>query len=172
MPDHVPPPRRHQQRGQRQQRPCPQGRIAYARRHRVELEGARSVNGVGYHGSRLTKDSRREIVWQCLWRYRFCAMVRPDDCVLDLGAGYGEFINAAVARRRIAVDSWEGFSAHLAVGVEHRVGSVTSLDFLDDGSVDFAFASNVFEHLTRAELQLTLDALRPKLSARGTLTIV
>lgn len=130
------------------------------------------MNGAGYHGSRLTKDSRREIVWQCLWHYRFSAMVRPDDCVLDLGAGYGEFINSVVARRRIAVDSWDGFAAHLATGIEHRVGSVTSFDFLEDGSVDFAFASNLFEHLTRPELQQTLDALRPKLSGRGTLTIV
>lgn len=130
------------------------------------------MSGSGYHGSRLTPDSRREIVWQSLWRYRFGAMVRPDDCVLDLGAGYGEFINAVVARRRIAVDTWSGFPAHLAAGIEYRVGSVTSLDFLDDGCVDFAFASNVFEHLTRVEFQQTLDALRPKLSARGTLTIV
>ena len=130
------------------------------------------MNGSGYHDSRFTKDGRREIVWQCLWRYRFSAMVDPGDCVLDLGAGYGDFINAVAARRRIAVDAWDGFSAHLAPGVEHQVGNITELDFLDDGAVDFAFASNVFEHLTRAELAGALAALRPKLSARGTLTIV
>jgi len=130
------------------------------------------MNRADYHGSRLTEDRRREILWQCLWRYRFSAMVAPDDCVLDLGAGYGDFINAAVARRRIAVDVWDGFPAHLAPGIEHRVGSVTDLDFIADGAVDFAFASNVFEHLTRDEFAMTLAALRRKLSARGTLTIV
>jgi hypothetical protein len=127
---------------------------------------------IDYHGSRLVEDDRREVVWQSLWRYRFSAMVRPDDCVLDLGAGYCNFINCVVARRRIAIDSWEGFPAHLAPGIEHRVGSVTNLDFLDDGAVDFAFASNLFEHLTKDEFSTTLDALRSKLSERGTLTIM
>ena len=64
------------------------------------------------------------------------------------------------------------FPANLATGIEHQVGSVTDLDFLDDGAVDFAFASNLFEHLTHDEFRMTLDALRPKLSRQGTLTIL
>ena len=127
---------------------------------------------VDYHGSRLTADNRRDVLWQSLWRYCFRAMVQPDDCVLDLGAGYGNFINCVVARRRIAVDAWAGFAAHLAPGVEHRVGNITDLDFLNDGAVDFAFASNVFEHLTQDDFSTVLRALRRKLSERGTLTIV
>lgn len=127
---------------------------------------------VDYHNSRLVADARRDVLWQSLWRYCFSAMVRPDDCVLDLGAGYCNFINSVVARRRIAVDSWAGFPANLAPGIEHQVGSVTNLDFLDDGAVDFAFASNLFEHLTHDEFKMALDALRPKLSTIGTLTIL
>lgn len=130
------------------------------------------MTGVDYHNSRLVADARRDVLWQSLWRYCFSAMVRSDDCVLDLGAGYCNFINSVVARRRIAIDAWEGFPAHLAPGIEHHVGSVTNLDFLDDGAVDFAFASNLFEHLTQDEFRVTLDALRPKLSATGTLTIL
>ena len=99
-------------------------------------------------------------------------MVRPGDCVLDLGAGYGNFINSVVARRRIAVDAWDGFPAHLAPGIEHNVGSVTDLEFLEDSAVDFAFASNLFEHLTKDDFSTVLAALRGKLSASGTLTIV
>jgi len=99
-------------------------------------------------------------------------MVRPDDCVLDLGAGYCNFINSVVARRRIAVDAWEGFPAHLDPEIEHKVGSVTDLGFLDDDAVDFAFASNLFEHLTKDDFSMVLAALRRKLSANGTLTIV
>jgi SAM-dependent methyltransferase len=125
-----------------------------------------------YHRSRLPPDKRRDVLWETLWRYYFSAMVDPDDCVLDLGAGYGNFINAAVARRRIAIDAWDGFPAHLAPGIEHKVGSVADLEFLDDGAVDFAFASNLFEHLTRDDFSAVLAALRRKLSAKGTLTIV
>jgi hypothetical protein len=125
-----------------------------------------------YHGSRLVADDRRDVLWKSLWRYRFSAMVGQDDCVLDLGAGYCNFINAVVARRRIAVDSWADFPAHLAPGIEHKVSSVTNLDFLEDGAVDFAFASNLFEHLTKDDFAIALEALHRKLSQRGTLTIV
>ena len=125
-----------------------------------------------YHGSRLPEDARRDVLWRALWIHKFAAMVGADDCVLDLGAGYGNFSNAAVARRRVAVDSWPGFLRHLAPGVEGHVGGVTDLDFLDDGAVDFCFASNLFEHLTQADFSHVLESLRRKLSTRGTLTIV
>ena len=126
----------------------------------------------GYHETRLPHDPKREIVWRALWRYRFSAMVAPSDCVLDLGCGYGSFINAVQARRRIAVDAWDGFTAYLEPGIEATVGGVSDLRFLNDSSVDFAFASNLFEHLTRDDLQAVLDGLRPKLTAKGTLTLV
>ena len=125
-----------------------------------------------YHGSRLPEDKRRDVLWTALWRYRFSAMVDAGDAVLDLGAGYCNFINSVTARRRIAVDAWADFPRHLAPGIEHNVGSVTDLDFLQDGSVDFAFASNLFEHLTQADFSVVLQALRRKLSVQGNLTIV
>jgi len=130
------------------------------------------MTGDNYHESRLVPDQRRDVLWAILWRYCFSTMVKQTDCVLDLGSGYGNFINTVVARRRIAVDTWEGFPTHLASGIEHRVGSVTDLDFLDDGIIDFAFASNLFEHLTHEEFSTVLITLRRKLAKNGTLTIV
>jgi SAM-dependent methyltransferase len=126
----------------------------------------------GYHESRLTADPKRDLVWQALWRYHFSRFVHQDDCVLDLGCGYGSFINQVVARRRIALDSWKGFPAFLAPGVEAVIGEVTELGFLPDSGVDFAFASNLFEHIPQSEFARVLDTLRGKLSARGTLTIL
>lgn len=126
----------------------------------------------GYHQSRLTSDPKRDVVWRALWRYHFRRLVSPDDCVLDLGCGYGSFINQVVARRRIAVDSWEDFPAFLAPGVEAVVGGVTDLGFLPDRGVDFAFASNLFEHVPRGDFARVLDTLRGKLSTRGTLNIL
>jgi SAM-dependent methyltransferase len=126
----------------------------------------------GYHASRFTADSRRNVLWRALWQYHFRWFVDPQDCVLDLGSGYGAFINEVVARRRIAVDTWADFPRFLAPGIEAVVGSVTELGFLEDGSVDFAFASNLFEHLRQADLATVLAALRRKLAAAGTLTIL
>ena len=136
------------------------------------MEAGSNVMLPDYHASRFVKDRRRAVLWQCLWRYRFSAMVDPNDCVLDLGAGYGDFINSVVARRRIAVDAWEDFPGFLVPGIEHQVGRVTELNFLEDGTVDFAFASNLFEHLTKEEFATVLAGLHRKLSPKGTLTIV
>ena len=84
----------------------------------VEVE---RVTAVDYHGSRLIADPRRDVLWQCLWRYRFSAMVGPDDCVLDLSAVYCNFINSVSARRRTAVDAWDGFPAYLAAAIAEGV---------------------------------------------------
>lgn len=125
-----------------------------------------------YHGTRLAEDHRRKVVWQALWKYHFRHRIRPRDCVLDLGAGYGDFINAVVADRRIAVDLWEGMPAHVARGVEAIVAPADQLGAIADGEVDYAFASNLFEHLPHGVLASVLRSLVRVLSDRGTLTIL
>jgi SAM-dependent methyltransferase len=127
---------------------------------------------MSYHESRLPPDAKRDVVWQALWRFYFNRIVPADGCVLDLGAGYGSFINQVQARRRIALDSWPDFPRHLAPGIEAVVGPVTELDFLAGGSVDFAFASNLFEHIPQDAFARVLDGLRRKLSPRGSLNIL
>lgn len=126
----------------------------------------------GYHASRFVEDPRRDVLWRTLWQHHFRHRIKPQDCVLDLGSGYGSFINQVQARRRIAVDAWEGFSAHIAPGIEARVADASALGFLDDSSVDFAFASNLFEHMSQQAFAKVLDALRPKLTAHGSLTVL
>src|SRR6266446_1966640 len=126
----------------------------------------------GCHQTRLNFDPRRDAVWRSLWRFYFCKLISPSDCVLDLGCGYGDFINNVVARRRIAIDSWEGFPAYVKPQIERVVGSVTDLNFIEDGAVDFAFASNLFEHLSKADFACVLEMLRRKLASGGTLNIL
>ena len=131
------------------------------------------MTGTGsYHDTRLRHDPRRDVVWKALWRYHFSRIVPADGCVLDIGCGYGEFINNVVARRRIALDAWPDFPRYLDAGVEPLVGDVTELAHLADHAVDFAFASNLFEHLPQSSFATVLDILRAKLSQRGTLTIL
>ena len=64
----------------------------------------------------------------------FQKQIPADGVVLELGAGYGDFINAVKARRRLAVDQWPGMSAHLAPGVEGLVTRITQLDAVADGA--------------------------------------
>ncbi|MBC2650931.1 methyltransferase domain-containing protein [Novosphingobium aerophilum] len=126
----------------------------------------------GYHSSRLVQDARRDVVWKALWRHHFRHQIRPDDTVLDLGCGYGEFINNVVARRRIGLDQWAGSADHLAPGVESVVAPVTDLGAIADGSIDFAFASNLFEHIPQEAFARVLEQLRGKLAKGGTLNIL
>ena len=125
-----------------------------------------------YHTTRLPFDPRREVLWRALWKYHFSKYIQASSCVLELGSGYAHFINNVKARRRIAIDSWPGFVEHLAAGVEGHVGDVSDLSFLDDKSVDFAFASNLFEHLTKDCFGIVLDQLRRKLNSDGVLAIL
>ena len=76
------------------------------------------------------------------------------------------------ARRRIAIDVWKDFPDYLEPDIEAIVGNVTDLSKIEDRSVDYAFASNLFEHLTLKEFTEVLAALQSKLSADGTLTIL
>ncbi|MDO6412765.1 class I SAM-dependent methyltransferase [Sphingomonas sp. BIUV-7] len=126
----------------------------------------------GYHDARLSEDPRRGATWSALWHYVFRHHVRPEDCVLDLGAGYGDFINAVVARERIAVDAWPGMADHLAPGVTPVVTPATDLSAIPPGSVDFALASNLFEHLSRDDARTTLAELRRVLRSGGTLALL
>jgi SAM-dependent methyltransferase len=125
-----------------------------------------------YHTTRLPYDQRREVLWRALWKFHFSKYCASSDCVLELGCGYAHFINNVQARRRIALDSWPGFLSHLSEGVEGHVGNVSDLSFLQDHSVDFAFASNLFEHLTQVEFGFVLNELSRKLTDRGKLAIV
>ena len=126
----------------------------------------------GYHETRFTDEHRRDVLWHTLWDAYFSKHIEEDDCVLDLGAGYGQFINNVVARRRIAIDAWDGIKDHAEEGVEALVGDVADFSQIGDGDVDYAFASNIFEHITQEKLAEVLAALRKALSDKGVLTLL
>jgi SAM-dependent methyltransferase len=125
-----------------------------------------------YHETRLPYDYKREILWKTLCCCYFQPLIAPDACVLELGAGYGHFINNIQCAKRIAIDQWAGMKKHLAPDVVVRIGSVTDLSSLEDDSVDFVFASNLFEHMRQDEFAVVLQQLRRKLKPGGTLNIL
>jgi SAM-dependent methyltransferase len=125
-----------------------------------------------YFQTRFSEDPRREVLWRTLVTHFFQPQIAADSCVLELGAGYGNFINNVRAARRIAQDQWPEFAKHLAPGVASHAGPVTDLSFLEDESVDFAFASNLFEHVSQHDFAAVLAQLRRKLKPRGSLTLL
>jgi SAM-dependent methyltransferase len=98
--------------------------------------------------------------------------VRPDDTVLDVAAGWCEFINNIDALTRIAVDLNPDVKLRAGPGVVAHVGPSTAMTEVADGSVDVAFVSNLFEHLTRPEIVTTLEEVRRVLRPGGRLLIL
>jgi SAM-dependent methyltransferase len=125
-----------------------------------------------YYETRFAADPRREVLWRSLWNYHFSSYVRPTDCVLELGSGYCHFINNVKARKRIAVDSWPDFLQYLDPDAEGFVRNASDLGCIADRSVNFAFASNLVEHLTRDEFDGMLEQLRRKLAPGGLLALL
>lgn len=125
-----------------------------------------------YHNTRFQSDPRRRVLWQALVAGEFQKQIPRDGTVLELGAGYGEFINSIKARRRLAVDQWPGMLQHLEAGVEGLVTRVNQLDGVAENSVDYVFASNCFEHVTQADLVECLAQLRRKMKPGAMLTVV
>ncbi len=89
----------------------------------------------------------RNRVWQVLTRSFFPRWVAPDAAVLDLGCGYGEFINNIVAREKLAMDLNPDAPKHLAPGVKFLEQDCSARWPLADDSLDVVFTSNFFEHL-------------------------
>ena len=126
----------------------------------------------GYRRTRFRHDPDRETLWATLCRSYFQRLIEPEFHVLELGAGYANFINNIHCRTRTAVDLWPGLPEHVRTGVIAHVGSVIDLTFLPDASIDFIFASNLFEHLTQSEFATVLAQLRKKARSGATLTIL
>lgn len=127
---------------------------------------------MSYFDTRFQFDERREVLWKALCDFYFSALVPPGGHVLELGAGYCHFINNIRAARKTAIDISPVAAAHAAPGVAVHTGSVTDLEFLPDASVDLAFASNLFEHLSQADFSRCLAGLARKLKPDGQLVIL
>jgi SAM-dependent methyltransferase len=110
-------------------------------------EGGEGIQRI--YRRRFSPEARRAkaAIWKRLVESFFQRWVGASDVVLDLGCGFGEFLNCLRCGRKIGVDMNPDSPDYLAGDVEFHPTSVCGLDFLADGSVNFVFTSNVMEHL-------------------------
>jgi ubiquinone/menaquinone biosynthesis C-methylase UbiE len=94
---------------------------------------------------------RRRRVWRVLCDEFFSRLVEPNDSVLDLACGYGEFINAVRAKQRIGIDLNPDAARFLDSAVRFYQAAATDLSEISISGIDVVFTSNFLEHLSSKE---------------------
>jgi SAM-dependent methyltransferase len=111
------------------------------------------------YGARFEKNLEyRKQVWGVLAPEFFQKYVVPSATVLDLGCGYGEFINTIRCGRKLAMDLNPDAPRFLAAEVQFLQQDCSTRWQCADQSLDVVFTSNFFEHLPgKNALKLTLE---------------
>ncbi len=104
-----------------------------------------------YYKTRYQPDAKRNLVWKAISEY-LARYTKGVDSVLDLGCGYGDFINTITSRELLAVDLNPEAKKYLKPGVNFTCTSATDLSMIPSDSVDLIFSSNLLEHLDDNEL--------------------
>jgi SAM-dependent methyltransferase len=126
----------------------------------------------GYHAAHLPEDPARAIVWKVVAEHLEPWM--PDNGhVLELGAGYCEWINNVSGARRVALDIWPEVARFAGPGVEGVVlDAASGLPTLGAASFDAVLASNILEHFEPAVAASVVDDVGRLLKPGGRFVII
>jgi SAM-dependent methyltransferase len=117
--------------------------------------------------------AKRDVMWKVLCRNYFQKYIKPTDTVLDLAAGYCEFINNIECKKKIAVDLNERTKEMANKDVKVYQALSTELPKELTHKVDVVFVSNFFEHLeSKNELIDTLKEIHRVLKPGGLLMLL
>jgi SAM-dependent methyltransferase len=99
----------------------------------------------------------RNSIWKILCNDYFSRFISPTAHVLDLGSGWGEFINNVRAARKYAMDLNPDAGQRLAADIRFLHQDCSQQWKLGDESLDVVFTSNFLEHLPdKAHVERTI----------------
>ena len=113
----------------------------------------------------------RRGVWREIVRY-VVTDVGPVDTLVELGPGYGDFIDQYPAKRRIAFDLNPEMRAFMGPGVEFHERDASAMASLPAESVDLVFASNFLEHLEGPDIEEILEVAHRVLRPGGRIALI
>jgi SAM-dependent methyltransferase len=126
----------------------------------------------GYHTAHLPEDPARAVVWKAVAEH-LAAWVPADARVLEIGAGYCDWINNVAGTKRVAVDIWPEVVRHAKKGVEALVLDVSrDLPTLGTAAFDVVLASNILEHFEPGVAASVVDDIGRLLSPGGRLLVI
>ena len=112
----------------------------------------------------------RQAVWKILTAEYFPKYVHREDVVLDLGCGYGEFINNVRCAAKYAMDLNPDAKRFLRPEVRLLEQDCAQRWEIPDATLDVVFTSNFFEHLpSKSNLEKTILEAHRVLKAGGRL---
>ncbi len=115
----------------------------------------------------------KNAVWKVLCECFFQKYIALDSAVLDIGAGYCEFINNIRCGSKYAVDLNDKTSEYAAPDVKVFKCQSTNLSVFKDASIDVCFMSNFLEHLeSRRDIIATLTEVLRILKPGGRILIL
>jgi hypothetical protein len=125
-----------------------------------------------YPEIRFRWDRNRKKVWAEITRY-LQKYIKRDSEILDLGAGYCDFINFIKAKKKYALDKCIDPSKLVSEEIITIFGDFSLIkDEIKDNSLDVVFASNFFEHLKEEELDKCIGLIKNKLREGELLIII
>lgn len=122
-------------------------------------------------------DSKEQIdknkLWKILCENFLQKYIKNTDVVLDLGAGYCEFINNIQCHTKYAIDLNENITKFASKEVQVYQTSSTDLSCIKNELIDIVFTSNFFEHLKdKDDIIKTLKEIYRVLKKGGKILII
>ncbi len=114
----------------------------------------------------------RKKMWRVLCNGFFQKYIPNDAVVIEIGAGYCEFINNIKAKRKLALDLNPDIKKYASDNVETIISTSTDMEPIKDNTYDIAFISNFFEHLTKENIIKTIKETYRVLKMRGKFLIL
>ena len=115
-------------------------------------------------------ENYRNRVWKILVIEFFSKWVKSTDHVLDLGCGYGEFVNHVNCEVRYAMDLNPKTRSLLHKKIIFHEQDCSKAWKIESNSLDLVFTSNFFEHLPNKEcLDRTICEVKKALKPGGRL---